>query len=213
MGDLEQRFPFYDKLLRLYPKPYREQYGAQMLQTLADMLDAEPEHKTSIWFRAIVELPFSLTKQQLLYAGGIMTHQMPHYVKRNAVVSAALLVPFALALIANGLDTLLRNHTLYHSWLWQMPILTIWVLWLPILAALLALVSLLIFFRERSQQERYSFKQLFDIHHTWPLLAPALAALFIIAMVFGHDSVHCVTGNPVHEIHNWHQTWQCIQQR
>ena len=214
MDDLNQRFPRYSKLLRLYPKPYREQYGEQMLQTLADMLDTEPEHETSIWLRTIIDLPFSLTKQQLLYAGGIMSQQIPMYVKRNAVVSTVLLLPFALALIVNGLDKLINNRTLYHSWLWHMPVLAIWVLWLPILAAALALSSLVVFFRKGGTQGRQnSRKQSLDVYHTWPLIAPALVALFVIAMVFGHDSAHCVTGNPVRELHNWHQAWQCIQQR
>lgn len=214
MGKLEARFPRYSKIIRLYPPSYRAKYGPQMLLTLADTLDNQPERKGAIWLRTLIDLPISLTKQQLIYAGGIMDQQTPTFVKRNAFLSAALLLPFIGVLFADGLDKVFYDHTLQSSWLWHMPVLAIWVLWLPAAALAIALASLVTFLIQRHKATQQSLlKQLFNIAYNWPLLVTGLAALFIVTLVIGHDSVHCVTGNPVRELHNWHQTWQCIQQR
>lgn len=142
-----------------------------------------------------------------------MAHEMPPYIKRNAVVSAVLLVPFVLALLANGADELTNNHTLYHSWLWHMPVLAIWVLWLPLVATIIALTSLIVFLARQSRSEHTSwFKQLFNTSHNWPLVLTAVAGLGIVALVQLHDATQCVVGNPIHEAHHLRQTWQCVQQ-
>lgn len=211
MSELSKRFPRYSKLLRLYPGVYRAQYGEQMLQTLADMLDDAPgkKQKLTIWARTSLDLALSLGKQQLSYAGAVMTSETPNYVKRNALAGAMLLVPFVLVLLANATDKVLHNHTLYNSWLWSQTVLTIWVLVLPALALLLSFVTFVVWTKQRND----FWHSLIDIRHNWPMLLVGLAGLFIVALVFGHDSVHCITGNPIREMHNWHDTWQCIQQR
>lgn len=216
MSNLAKRFSLYSKLVGLYPAPYRERYGEQMLQTLADMLDNAPTklQQARIWTRLVVDFPLSLAHQQTIYLGGIMIHETPKYVRRNALIGATMLVPFASALIANSADKAINNRTLFHSWLWSMPTLAIWVLWLPLVAAAIALATLGIFLLQRSKAQHISLvKAAFDIQHNWPLLAVGLAGLFILAVVFFHDSVHCVTGNPVREVRNLHATWQCILQR
>lgn len=211
MSELKTRFPRYSKLLKLYPASYRMQYSEQMLQTLADMLDDAQgtRQKVTVWTRTVLDLPVSLSKQQLIYAGEIMAHETPGYVKHNSMLGALLLVPFVLALLANGSDKVLHNNTLYHSWLWSLPVLTIWVLVLPSLAALLSLTTFTVWAKQRPN----FWRSLIDFRHNWPMLLVGLAGLFIVAFVFGHDSVHCITGNPIREVHNPHQTWQCIQQR
>jgi hypothetical protein len=212
--NLDKRFPRYTRLLKLYPAAYRKQYGLQMQQTLADMLDDPDRAKVGVWARTIIDLPVSVAQQQCIYFGGIMTHEMPAYVKRNALVSGALLLPFTTIFIVNGVDKIINDHQLDGSWLWHMPILAIWMLWLPLAAAIIASVSLIVFLAQRSKAQRVSwFKVSFDVSYTWPLLAVSLVGLSIVAMVFDHDSVHCVTGNPAREARNLHQTWQCIQQR
>lgn len=217
MAELKKRFPVYARLLRLYPPAYRAAYGTQMLQTLADMLDDSPgaTRHAAIWCRLAVDFPASVAQQQIHYVGGIMAHETPRYIKRNALVGAVLLVPFMLALLANSLDTLTHGQQLYNSWLWRTPVLALWVLWLPLAAAVLTLLSLVTFMIQSRAQYQSGEKRgiLADIGVSWPLLAVALAGLFVVAAVFGHDSVHCVTGNPVHELQSWHQTWHCIQQR
>jgi hypothetical protein len=123
-----------------------------------------------------------------------------------------LLVPFALALIANSVDQAINNRTLYESWMWHMPTLAIWILYLPFLSVLIALGTLAAFLVQRAKTQHTSLlKQSLDIYRNWPLVTVGLAGLFILAVVFGRDSVHCVMGNPFHEVQYWHQTWRCIQ--
>lgn len=213
MGSLEKRFPRYSKLLKLYPAPYQKEYGEQTLQTLADMLDDPHAGKAAVWTRTIVDLPLSLAKQNLIYAGGIMKNETPNYIKLNSVIGAALLLPFFAALIANGSDRLIFNQDLYHSWLWHTPVLFTWVLALPAAAALLTLISLVLYSRQHGRSQRTGWlKGLLDFRRNWPLLLVAIIALGIVGMVRFHDSVHCVAGNPAKEIGNWSRTWQCIQQ-
>lgn len=215
MGRLTDRFPIYSRLLWLYPQPYRRAYDEQMLQTLADMIDNEPTQtgRIRIYAHAMIDLPMSLLNQQTQYIGGIMVNETPRYIKRNALIAGSLLVPFFGALIANALSKLIGGQTLYSSWLWQTPVLAIWVLWLPALASLIAAITAIVYMWRHSQvKHAYSLKMLLDIRQDWPLLLVAVASISILAIVFGHDSAHCVTGNPVREAQQWHQTWQCIQQ-
>lgn len=216
MSDLSKRFPRYSKLVALYPAAYKQKYGDQMLQTLADMLDHAPTktQRIGVWARLSADFPPSIAHQQFSYIGGIMTNEMPNYVRRNAAIGAAMLVPFMLALVANSVDRIVDHHALYHSWLWSMPLLAVWVLWLPMLAAVIALATLSVFLVRQSKARRISWlKVLFDIRHNWPLLAIGFIGIAILGMVFFHDSVHCITGNPIREIHNPHATLRCIEQR
>lgn len=214
MGKLGKRFPRYSKLLMLYPKNYRELYGDQMLQTLADMLDnsSSESERLTLWMKLAIDLPVSLTAQNINYFGGIIMHDSPKFVRRNGIIGGILLLPFFLALAANGLNKVVYNQNLFHSWLWSTTALLIWVIWLPLSAAILGLASLLVFLKRQTKAKHEStLKALLDIRYNWPVLAVALLGSFILFAVFFHDSVHCVTGNPIREAHNPHATWQCIQ--
>lgn len=203
----------YRKLLWLYPRPYRGQYGPQMIQTLDDMLAAAPtgKERRRVLVRAALDLPVSITHQQLSHIGDIMVHETPRYVKRNTIIAGVLLLPFIAALTANGLDKVIHHQTLYQSWLWHSPVLALWVLWLPTVAMAVALGSLLVYVAQRYRSARSRADAVTELTRTWPLVATALISLGTIVMVFGHDSVHCVIGNPVHEVQHLNQTWQCIQ--
>src|SRR6185312_12625600 len=106
MGGLTKRFPIYSRFLKLYPLAHQKEYAEQMLQTLADMLDhAETRgERLTIWISATIDLSLSVTKQRLITAGSIMGHETPNYIKWNAIVGAALIVPFFAIIIANSLS-------------------------------------------------------------------------------------------------------------
>jgi hypothetical protein len=166
MERLTKRFPLYATAIKLYPKPY----GEQMLQTLADMPDNAPDkaRRAGIWARLVFDFPFTVIGQQLSYAGGVMTHEMPKYVKRNAIIGGAMLVPFVLSLTAHVIYQTFYGRSPYNSWLWSTAVLKIWVLWLPIAAAALTLA---VFLARQAKAEHISLlKALFDIHHDWPLI-------------------------------------------
>jgi len=207
MDRLSKRFPRYSHLLRLYPGGYRQEYGEQMLQTLADMLDDPARKKTAVWARTVLDFPLSVTRQQLTYAGNAAA-VMPRYLKHNARVGAWLVAPFFLFVILNNLS----NQRLHDSLLWHTDFLFMWLILLPAVAILLNTAALLRWLRSRRRETgQATWKLLADWRHDWPALAVMLIGLGILALVFGHDSVHCVAGNPFHELRDWHSTWQCVQ--
>jgi hypothetical protein len=207
--DVKKRFPKYSKLLYLYPTSYRKQYSEQMLQTLADMLDDAPQRKATIWTRAVLDLPVSAIHQQLSYTGAAMTHGTPKYVKNSVFVGAALLIPFFILVVAHSLDSRMQ----YSVW-WHFHVLFTFFVLLPSIAFLLSLVALISWLVERHKQEKKSWlTELLDIRRNWHLMAVLVIGLGIVGLVYGHDSTHCVTGNPFRELHNPSQTLTCIEQR
>jgi hypothetical protein len=166
-----------------------------------------------IMARAYIDLPITVSKQQLIYAGETMQQDIPTYIKRNTLIGGALVAPFVLSLCANGIDKLAHHQTLYHSWLWRTPWLALWVLYLPMVALALAITSVaitLLCWDDKTNESAWWFA---IFRRSWPVLLIGCFALFILLVVFGHDSVHCITGNPVREMQQWHSTLHCVQQR
>jgi hypothetical protein len=205
--DLNRRFPRYSKLLRLYPAGYRKAYGEQMLQTLADMLDDPEQSRQAVWTRTILDFPLSVAHQQLSYAG-TGAAGMPRYMKQNARLGAWLVAPFFLFILLNSFS----GQRLRDSLLWHTDFLFIWLVLLPGLAVVFNLAALLRWVRsQRRGRTRTTWSLLTDFRQNWPAVAMIVIGLAILALVFGHDSVRCVSGNPFHELHDWHSTWQCVQ--
>ncbi|HVS58152.1 MAG TPA: hypothetical protein VHD60_00225 [Candidatus Saccharimonadales bacterium] len=208
MNKLRERFPLYNKLLHLYPVGYRKEYGEQMLQTLADMLDAQPSHTSAIWARTALDFPLSVLKQQLIYTGDTMATQMPDYIKRNALLGTWLVAPFFVFIILNSLV----GQRLHDTILWHTNVLFAWLVVLPSLAALFNLAALLRWMNaHRRETKQGTWRMLADVRRYWPAAALAIVGVGILGLVFFHDSVHCVIGNPVRILHNPHQTLRCIQ--
>ncbi|MGH7141963.1 MAG: hypothetical protein ACREF5_00575 [Candidatus Saccharimonadales bacterium] len=209
MNQLQNRFPIYSKIIGLYPAKYRQEYGQQILQTTADMLDNTDSKgaKIAIWSRLAFDLPVSIAKQQLQLSDDIFMNDMPRYIKTNSLISGLLLLPFVAALSANGLDKLINNQDLYNSWLWDKPIIGLWVVYLPLLALLVAGGTYL-FYLFSAAKTTFS-KRVIDIRRFWPVLIPALFAVGIVLLVEFHDSGHCLVQNPVHLANHLSQTWQC----
>jgi hypothetical protein len=212
MKDLRSRFPVYSALLHLYPKPYRERYEEEILQTTADLLDdtTNSGDRFNIWSRIALDLPVNMYRQQLRYVGGVMTNETPNYLKRNSLVSAILLLPFILALAANGLSKVITGQGLYHSWLWTHPVLGIWILYLPELALVLALATYFTYtVRDNGKVRRPWIQRAIDLKHVWSLAVPATVAFGILFLVGFHDSAQCWVQNPTHAVTHLHQAWQC----
>ena len=195
----------YERLLKLYPKPYRDHYGEQMAQTLDDMLADQPSQtgRLLVWLRVGLDLAVTIAGQQLMYVGGIMKNETPVYLKRNALIGAVLLVPFWIVIAVNSLN----QHAVGDSTVWKR---TLWVL-LVILPAAAFLLNVGTFMKWAVERKVPLWKSLFDVSHNWPMLLIAGLGLAITLFVPFHDSVHCVTGNPIQELQNWHDTWRCIQ--
>jgi hypothetical protein len=209
MDSLNKRFPIYSKVIKLYPDKYRQKYGEQILQTTADMLDNSQKRssKAFIWLKVAADLPLNITKQQLQYSGGIYMKDTPSYIKTSSIVSGLLLLPFFTALIANGLDKVINSHSLNGSWVWKMPLLGIWVLYLPLTAFVLAVGSYL-FYLTKYKQTKW-FKRILDIRRLWPVILPAFFAFGILFVIAFHDSGQCFVHTPAYLVGHTSQTWKC----
>jgi hypothetical protein len=195
MNDLQSRFPVYSRLIKLYPVDYRHRYENEILQTTADMLDDSGNDlaRLAIWTKLAVDLPVNIFKQQLIYEGGIMKKEMPSYIRLNGVIAGILLLPFFTALIANGVDKIVNNQTLYSSWLWHSPVLKTWVIILPEIAALIALITLFYYLVTVAsrQKQKDLVKVVSNIRLYWPVVITAVLALGILFLVRFHDSFGC----------------------
>lgn len=137
-----------------------------------------------------------------------MTHETPNYVKYSSLIGGVMLLPFFLLVAAQAID-----KNIQHGSLWHYHVLFTFFVILPTLAFILAATAFISWMVERHSHEHKGWLQeLFDLRRNWPLLAVAVIGFGIIALVFGHDSVQCVTGNPIRELRNFHKTTQCIQQ-
>jgi len=209
---LDNRFPIYSKVIKLFPPKYYKEYGRQILQTTADMLDNAPSSgaKLVIWTKLAIDLPINITKQQLQYSGGIYMKETPTYVKISGILTGILLLPFFVALIANGLDKVINNHTLYNSWVWRYDFLRVWVLILPIIAVIVALVSLAVYVaRSPENRPKQLLGRVFDIKHNWPIVATGLVALGILFILRYHDSAKCLIQIPRHFLSHNNQSQVC----
>lgn len=194
MNDLRRRFPYYSRLLRLYPAAYRRQYETQLLQTTADMLDGAAGHseRLRIWTKLIIDVPAAIAGQQLKYAGVTMKQSMPTYIKRNGLIGGLLLVPFVASVAADGFDRAINHHNLDSSWVWGHDVLRFWALGLPTVAAGFMIANLMFYTVRGGKGAKPHWRQrLLDWRCSWPLLLSGFAALGIIGFVRYHDSVGC----------------------
>lgn len=207
MTSLNERFPRYRQLLKLYPSSYRRDYETQMLQTLADMLDDPERSRTAVWIDTILDLPISVIRQQVsCTATAMMT--TPNYLKHYAVTGAWMVAPFFLLVALNSLD----GQALRHTMLWHTRALFVWLILLPGLAVMLNFAAWACWVRQNRRDNKLSvWRAMADFRRGWPALAVAVIGLSIIAFTYGHDSVHCLAGNPIRELHNAHQTLRCLQ--
>lgn len=98
----KQRFKVCAKLLYLYPSGYRKQYGEQLLQTIADMVDDAPStyERFIVWLRVGFDFPITLCKEYFQLIGDYMYARSNHQINRNTLISGTLiLLPIALVAI------------------------------------------------------------------------------------------------------------------
>lgn len=98
-----KRFKVYAKLLYLYPSSYRKQYGEQLLQTIADMVDdaPSPSAKAAVWIRISFDLLITAGKEHFEVIGDFMTAKKNYNANRNALISGLLLLLPIVALAIN----------------------------------------------------------------------------------------------------------------
>ncbi|HEV2412613.1 MAG TPA: hypothetical protein VGS28_02285 [Candidatus Saccharimonadales bacterium] len=211
MSNLKKRFPLYAQALRLYPRPYRLRYEDEMLRTTADMVDGVKTRRgqVALWLHILADQSVNITKQNIQYTGGEM-NQTPPFITRSSLLAGLLLLPFFGALLANALDKVINDHTLYTSWLWHWPYIGLWVLYLPLVALALCVVSYLSYVLGRSNTKGETWRtRALAIRRIWPVLVPIVVALGILFILFFHDSVQCWVHAPSYVVTHVQQTWHC----
>jgi hypothetical protein len=81
---------------------------------------------------------------------------------------------------------------------------------LPSLAVLLSSITFALWVHAN---KRTRLKSFMDIRHNWVMVLPIILGLGLLFLVFFHDSIHCVTGNPIRELRSPRDTLQCIIRR
>lgn len=212
MSDLKKQFPIYSQLLKLYPQAYRQRYEQEILLAAADMLAEAPTRQARLAVRAqlAIDLPKNVGKQQLIALGEQGFTQLPNYIKYNGLVAALLLMPFVIALLANGVDKIFFGHTLQETRVWQRPYIGLWILYFPILALLLAVGSYVAYATQRGADAKQPvLKRLLDFRHFWPLLVTGVFAFGVLFVIFFHDSGQCWVHTPGYAITHLKQSLQC----
>lgn len=182
MTDLRKRFPVYSRLLLLYPAPYRTRYDEQILQTLADMLDANSSHsaRLQVWVRTIRDFPRSLITQRAQYASSVLAHETPGFVRKNVAMGGWLFAPFFLIAITNDME----SHRLYHSWFWRPEVLFAWLRLFPTAGLILIMATFCVWLRMNKAPLRLSLK---DVGHNWVMLFPMIIGMSVVFAVFARS--------------------------
>lgn len=208
MSSIEKRFPVYSRLVKLYPSGYRREFGEQLLQTTADLLDdaQSTRERYSIWLHIVLELPVGIGRQQLKAAGTVM-NETPQYIMQSSGLSVTLLLPFFLILLANVCSERLWHHSLHHSWLWTQFSIGIWAVFFPLLAFVATVCA---FIQYGVTERRLPLQVRLKKVSVWPLIVGGVISLGILSAVLFHDSAHCVTQNLIRAARNPQQTIKCI---
>lgn len=209
-----ERFPRYRKLLKLYPKTYRDHYESAHLQTLADMLDDQPttRGRADVWLKTCLDFPITLTTQLAINLEGTVMNEVPQHVRWGGLIGGACLLPFLAALLANSLDNAINHHSLYATWVWSYPALVVWVLVLPALALGISAVTFLIYLSRETKVHRGGWLMaVVDIRRNWPAVLVGGAAAAVLFILFFHDSVHCFARNPLYLFSHWHAAMVCAR--
>lgn len=175
----------------LYPEQYRKEYGTQIIYTLEDMLANEPRatRRLGIWMREIIVLPGNVLEQHVI---AIARRGGPTSAALMGFISLALLVPFFIAMLLDEISERFYNQHLYGSWFWSKPVLTVWIVVLPLLSLFVSLATyVLLTLRANMRMGKLSFQ----LRRLWLLIATGLIALGVLFIVTFHDSSNCWFGN------------------
>jgi|GEM_PF-2720969 len=97
-----RRFRIYRRLLNLYPAAFRREYGEQLLQTIADMVDdaPSPAERFAVWLRISLDFPLTVCKEHFQVIGDRMKAKKQQGVGRVTLISTALfLLPIIIVTI------------------------------------------------------------------------------------------------------------------
>lgn len=183
----------YSAAQKLYPKKFQSDYSKVQIQTLSDLLDHTNSSgdRFKVWARVWADLAASILVEQINYQGTTLMNETPKFLKTASLISGLMLVPFIVALFADGLSKVLDHRVAGVSWAMQFPLVALSVfVWLPEAALLLAFASFTVYL-VRGKANWPS--RLSDIRHTWIIVVPGVMAVGILGLLAFHDSFQCVS--------------------
>jgi len=160
-----------------------------------------------IWLQAYTDLLTSIPKQNVTAIGGTFVDETPHYIRNNAVIGAALIVPFFAFVLSGLLQTkwFMNNAA-------STGISITCLLVLPILALILSVVSYVRWVLTKDAKSHETIlKKVLVVRHMYPLMLVGAAGFLIVMFVLFHDSAHCLVSNPIHIAQNPSRTVQCVE--
>lgn len=82
----------YGALIHIYPQSFQKHYSTTMIQTFDDMLEAEETSRGrfNLWMRALIDLPFSATKEHLTNGKDLVMTRNMKYIIIGALVAIVL---------------------------------------------------------------------------------------------------------------------------
>jgi hypothetical protein len=103
---MSKRYPLYELSLKLYPKQFQSRYSEQMVQTMTDMLNDQPNKaaRALIWLRTGFNLAFTIVQQNIMTLGEHTVNKPTKPIftyKRLSIVLAGLLLLMTVALHAH----------------------------------------------------------------------------------------------------------------
>src|ERR1043165_5863757 len=193
---------FYKAMLLLYPEPYRNHFGDEMLLAFEDMYQEELETKGRIRLRFWISIFLDTAKSVLTEHMNMMKKQgVKNYLNINTynVIGGILLLPFLLILGSDFIGRVVQGdfshpnmgavgflsrsilYSGYDKLLWALLVFA------PLLAAVLNLIPVIS--SVRSENKKLSIRNLL---FTNPLssLVVGIGLLFIL-IVAGHDAIPC----------------------
>lgn len=193
----------YEPLLSLYPKQYRKRYGTQILQTIEDMLDNEPRvmRRMAIWAKEIIVLPGNAFEQHMAAVArrGNLTPNM-----LAGLIALGLLVPFFIAMALDEMSERFYSQHLYGSWFWSKPILTVWIIALPMLSLFTSLVTWgVLALRASAKRGRVTLQ----VKKLWLVITLAFVSSGVLFIVVLHNGFRCWTGH----VTGLNQAVQCTE--
>ena len=139
MPNIKKRFPIYSKILYLYPKAYRRKYSAQMLQTMADLIDNEGStlpRRFKIWLRATPDLIKTIAAENL------RAIDAKKFVPRSLIVSFVMIIPL-IVLLASPIfldsETMADGNSFINRF--YSPI---FIILFPLISAMLSITGLVV---------------------------------------------------------------------
>jgi hypothetical protein len=172
MSNLKKRFPFYSKLIRLYPATYRRQYGPQILQTFADMMDEPGLSRTArikLRTHAYTDITKSIVRQWHLKNNRNLLRNPRRYIVKRLIVIAVLITPLLASIVVSAVRPQYIAQPGIYSHIFDSSFgILLWLELLPLLATLVAIAIL--FSWVATRHERMLQKQQKRRQTPWVLL-------------------------------------------